>query len=160
MQGASLRLARFPEDRMAVEDVFREYVHSPTADLGFQNFGAEFAALPGPYAAPEGGVLLAWANDRVLGCAALRRVGTDATRCELKRVYVRPAGRGTGLGRAMVERMLQEARAAGYRHMCLDVLPEFTAAQGLYGSLGFVDADPVSFNPVPGTRFMALDLQA
>lgn len=159
MPGASLRRARFPEDRVVVEDIFREYVHSPKADLGFQNFEAEFAALPGPYAAPEGCVLLAWAADRVLGCAALRRVGADATCCELKRVYMRPAGRGIGLGRALVERMLQEARAAGYRRLCLDVLPEFTAAQALYESLGFVDAEPVSFNPVPGTRFMALDLQ-
>ena len=158
MQGCRLRWARFPDDRAAVEDIFREYVHSPTADLGFQNFEAEFAALPGPYAAPEGGVLLGWGGSHVLGCAALRRVGTDTTCCELKRVYVRPAGRGTGLGRALVERMLGEARALGYHRMCLDVLPEFTAAQALYESLGFVDADPVSFNPVPGTRFLALDL--
>jgi ribosomal protein S18 acetylase RimI-like enzyme len=78
--------------------------------------------------------------------------------CELKRVYVRPVARGMDLGRKLVEEMLRVAREAGYRRMCLDVLPEFVAAQRLYESLGFVTAEPVSFNPVPGTRFLALDL--
>lgn len=92
----------------------------------------------------------------MVGCAALRRV--DAHRCELKRVYVRPAARGHQAGRQLVERMLQEARDAGYRRMCLDVLPEFVAARQLYASLGFVDAEPVSHNPVPGTKYLALEL--
>lgn len=152
------RLACFPQDLAAVVDIFQEYVRSPTADLGFQNFEAEFATLPGAYAQPQGCVLLAWKGDQVLGCAALRRVGSDAERCELKRVYVRPAGRGLGLGRVLVERMLTEARAVGYRRMCLDVLPEFVAAQALYASLGFLPSEPVSHNPVVGAQFLALDL--
>jgi putative acetyltransferase len=94
----------------------------------------------------------------VVGCAALRRV--DEASCELKRVYVRPAARGKSIGRSLVDSMIREARLAGYSRMCLDVLPEFVAAQKLYESLGFVPAEPVSYNPVPGTKFLALDLSA
>lgn len=152
----TIRRAIFPDDLTAVTAIFREYVLSPTANLDFQDYEQEFAELPGKYAEPDGGVLLAVVEGRVVGCAALRRV-EDGT-CELKRVYVRPVARGMDLGRKLVEEMLRVAREAGYRRMCLDVLPEFVAAQRLYESLGFVTAEPVSFNPVPGTRFLALDL--
>lgn len=148
--------ARFPRDLDAVKDIFREYVGSATVSLEFQDYEAEFAALPDKYAAPQGRLLLAWRGERLVGCAALRQV--DATTCEMKRVYVRPEARGEQLGRRLVERILDEARAAGYARICLDVLPEFTAAQQIYAALGFTDAPPVTFNPVPGTRFLALDL--
>ena len=148
-----IRHAQFPHDLAAIVEIFREYVASPTADLGYQNYEDEFAALPGKYAAPQGRLLLAWLDGIVVGCAALRDV--DGTTCELKRVYVRPAARGLQLGRRLVEHMLREAQSAGYRRMALDVLPEFVAAQALYRQLGFVDAPPVSFNPVPGTAFLA-----
>lgn len=148
--------ARFPQDLETVKDIFREYVGSATVSLEFQDYEAEFAALPGKYAAPQGRLLLAWRGERLVGCAALRQV--DATTCEMKRVYVRPEARGEQLGRRLVERILDEARAAGYARMCLDVLPEFSAAQQIYAALGFTDAPPVTFNPVPGTRFLALDL--
>ncbi|WP_050464988.1 GNAT family N-acetyltransferase [Herbaspirillum autotrophicum] len=148
--------ARFPQDLETVKDIFREYVGSATVSLEFQDYEAEFAALPGKYAAPQGRLLLAWRGERLVGCAALRQV--DATTCEMKRVYVRPEARGEQLGRRLVERILDEARAAGYARICLDVLPEFTAAQQIYAALGFTDAPPVTFNPVPGTRFLALDL--
>jgi GNAT superfamily N-acetyltransferase len=152
----SIRQAHFPVDQDAVVSIFREYVRSPSVNLDFQDYEAEFAALPGKYAAPDGRLLLAREGHTVLGCAALRRV--DASTCEMKRVYVRPAGRGQNLGRLLVEALLSEARIAGYSRICLDVLPEFTAAQKLYESLGFEPAPPVSFNPVPGTRFLALVL--
>lgn len=152
----TIRRAIFPDDLPAVTAIFREYVQSPTANLDFQDYKQEFAELSGKYAEPDGGVLLPVVEGRVVGCAALRRV-EDGT-CELKRVYVRPVARGMDLGRKLVEEMLRVAREAGYRRMCLDVLPEFVAAQRLYESLGFVTAEPVSFNPVPGTRFLALDL--
>ncbi|MEG0111486.1 MAG: GNAT family N-acetyltransferase [Comamonas sp.] len=149
----SIRHARFPDDLDQVVAIFREYIASPKADLGFQNSEVELAALPGKYAAPQGRLLLAWQGAAVVGCAALRAVDSEC--CELKRVYVRPAARGLQLGRRLVEQMLQEARAAGYQRMALDVLPEFVAAQALYRDLGFVDAPPVSVNPVPGTAFLA-----
>ncbi|MGH8864445.1 MAG: GNAT family N-acetyltransferase [Burkholderiales bacterium] len=148
--------ARFPEETEHVTSIFREYVASPSVSLDFQDYEIEFANLPGKYAEPEGCLLLAWKDGTVVGCAAFRRV--DERICEMKRVYVRPAARGTNLGRRLVERVLQEARAAGYVRICLDVLPEFIAAQRLYESLGFQPAPPVTFNPVPGTKYLGLDL--
>lgn len=150
--------AQFPADLETVVGIFREYVTSPTVDLGVQDYEQEFATLPGAYAAPDGCLLLAREGDTVVGCAALRRV--DALCAEMKRVYLRPAARGTGLGRRLVTAVLTEARRLGYQRVCLDVLPEFTSAQALYSSLGFVPAAPVSFNPVPGTQFLALTLSA
>lgn len=153
-----IRPARFPDDLDAVVRIFREYVASPTVSLDFQDFEAEFAALPGKYAAPQGCVLLAGKDGQPVGCAALRQV--DAQVCEMKRVYVRPTVRSENLGRRLVEGILDVARHRGYTRICLDVLPEFQAAQRLYASLGFEDAPPVSFNPVPGTRYLGLDLRA
>jgi len=122
----------------------------------FQNYESEFADLPGQYAEPEGRIVLAWQHDSVVGCAALRRVN-DST-CELKRVYVRPGTRGNSVGRQLVEYVINEARHQHYSRMCLDVLPEFVAAQNLYGSIGFAPAEAVTYNPVPGTKFLALSL--
>ena len=154
----TIRPARPDHDLDRVRVLFRAYAEALGIDLGFQDFEQELSALPGKYAPPRGRLLLAWREGQAVGCAALRRV--DAQTCELKRVYVRPAARGLQAGRQLVERMLQEARQAGYARMCLDVLPEFQAARALYASLGFVDAAPVSHNPVPGTSFLALHLRA
>jgi putative acetyltransferase len=151
-----IRPAECPRDLDAVVGIFREYIASPTVDLGFQDYERELARLPGAYAPPGGCLLLAWQGAAVVGCAALRRV--DTVTAEMKRVYLRPVARGTGLGRRLVLAVLTEARRLGFRRVCLDVLPEFTAAQRLYRSLGFVPAAPVSFNPVPGTLFLALAL--
>ncbi|EJL80859.1 putative acyltransferase [Herbaspirillum sp. CF444] len=152
-----IRPAQFPADRDAVIDIFREYIGSVSVDLGFQDYETEFAALPGKYAPPDGRLLLAWRDDRAVACVALRKV--DAQLCEMKRVYVRPEARGERLGRRLVERILQEARDAGYVRICLDVLPEFAAAQHIYTSFGFIETTPFTFNPVPGTKFLGRDLQ-
>ena len=151
-----IEAARFPGEQDVVADIFREYVRGITADLNFQGYETEFASLPGKYAAPEGGVLLARREGRLIGCAAYRKV--VGFTCELKRVYVRSSMRGHGIGRRLVEHTIDAARAAGYARMCLDVLPELLAAQKLYESLGFSDAPPVTFNPVEGTKFLGLDL--
>ena len=148
--------ARFPDDLAAVTAIFREYVASANVSLAFQDYEQEFAQLPGKYAFPEGRLLLARHGDRVAGCAALRPVTVDT--CEMKRVYVRPEARGEQLGRRLVARILDEARLAGYARVCLDVLPEFAAARRIYAGFGFTDAPPIAFNPVPGTAFLALDL--
>ena len=152
----AIKPAIFPEDLERVITIFREYVASPSVNLDFQDYESEFAALPGKYAAPEGRLLLAWKNGAVVGCAALRKV--DASVCEMKRVYVQPAARGDGLGRRLVESTIAAAREAGYSRICLDVLPEFTRAQHMYAALGFRPTAPVTFNPVPGTQFLGLDL--
>jgi len=148
--------ASFPENAQDVVSIFREYVASPTVSLDFQDYDPEFATLPGKYAEPDGCVLIAWQRGVLVGCAALRRV--NGSTCELKRVYVRPAARGSSIGRQLVEHMLRTARTTGYSRMCLDVLPEFLAARHLYESLGFLPAEAVSYNPVPGTQFLALTL--
>jgi GNAT superfamily N-acetyltransferase len=108
----NIRQAQFPDDMSAVQAIFREYVASPSVSLEFQDYEAEFAALPGKYAAPRGRLLLAWQAGTVVGCAAFREV--NAATCEMKRVYVRPAARGAQLGRRLVERLLEDAKAAGY----------------------------------------------
>ncbi|KAB0633041.1 GNAT family N-acetyltransferase [Burkholderia latens] len=151
-----IRAARYPDDAAAVEAIFREYIASPSVSLAFQDYEPELAALPGKYAAPRGQLLLAWRGERAVGCAAFREI--DATTCEMKRVYVCPEARGLNAGRQLVERLLRDAKAAGYARMCLDVLPEFVAARQLYGSLGFAPAPPVAFNPVPGAAFLGRDL--
>jgi ribosomal protein S18 acetylase RimI-like enzyme len=125
-------------------------------DLEFQGFEAELAALPGKYEQPAGRILLAWRGTETLGCIAVRPI--DAKACEMKRLYVRPQARGEQLGRRLAERLCQEAREAGYSRICLDTLPTMGAAQGLYQSLGFRPIEPYVFNPIPGTKFLALDL--
>lgn len=151
-----IRPARFPEDLDAVVAIFREYIGSASVSLAFQDYEEELANLPGKYAVPRGGLWLAWLDGHVVGCAGYREV--DADTCEMKRVYVRAGIRGQRIGRRLVEDVLHAARAAGYARICLDVLPEFTAAQRLYESLGFRPVPPVAFNPVPGTLFLGLDL--
>lgn len=152
----AIRAAEFPRDTAAVLDIWREYVASPSVSLAHQDNEAEFAALPGKYAAPAGRVLLAERDGAVIGTVALRPV--SATICEMKRLYVRPGTRTAGLGRSLATQIIEHARQAGYTQMRLDVLAEFTAAQALYASLGFVDAEAVVDNPIPGTRFLGLHL--
>ncbi|MBP0593342.1 GNAT family N-acetyltransferase [Paraburkholderia sp. LEh10] len=153
---AQIQPARFPEDIDAVRTIFREYAESLGVDLGFQSFDAELAALPGKYAPPGGIILLAWREEELVGCAALRPFEHDI--CEMKRLYVRPAGRGQQLGRRLAQAILHAAREAGYRKMRLDTLPTMQAAQRLYASLGFRPISAYVFNPIEGTRFLELDL--
>ncbi|HUP28970.1 MAG TPA: GNAT family N-acetyltransferase [Usitatibacter sp.] len=136
--------------------LFVEYQQALGVSLCFQDFDAELAGLPGDYAAPRGRLYLARDGDRAAGCVALRPQG--ARDGELKRLYVRPAYRGTGLGRTLTLRAIDTARAIGYQRLVLDTLPMMGAAQRLYADLGFMDIGPYTHNPVPGARFLALDL--
>jgi ribosomal protein S18 acetylase RimI-like enzyme len=137
--------------------LFAEYESSLGIDLCFQNFDKELAALPGDYAPPSGRLYLAVENDEVAGCIALRKIGAGV--CEMKRLYVRPQFRGTGLGRKLTEKIIADARAIRYEHMRLDTLPgRMDQAIGLYRSLGFKDIAPYYDNPYDDVAYMELEL--
>lgn len=125
--------------------LLREYADALGVDLSFQDFDAEVADPLGLYE------LVLLADD---GCVALRRI--DARTCEMKRLYVRPEARRSGLGRRLAEVVIEEAQARGYERMLLDTLPTMGAAQALYRSLGFRETEPYRHNPVPGAAFMEL----
>ena len=139
-----------------VRELVREYQRRLDVDLCFQGFEQELAGLPGDYAPPSGHLLIALVDDLPAGCVALKSLPGNA--CELKRLYVRPGFQGSGLGRALVEKVIALAREAGHREMFLDTLPSMDAAQRLYSRLGFRDTEPYRLNPVAGSRFMALRL--
>jgi putative acetyltransferase len=149
--------ARFPADAPAVLDIWREFVASPSVSLEHQNNHIEFDNIPGKYAEPDGRILLADRDGEVDGCVSLKRV--DHEICEMKRLYVRPCARGTRLGFNLIARLITEAESIGYSEMRLDVLEEFIQAKKLYAAFGFVSAEPISFNPLPGTQFLGLRLK-
>ena len=139
-----------------VRDLLREYAASLAIDLCFQNFEAELATLPGEYAAPAWQLMLAYVDGALAGCGGMRALpdADDANACEMKRLYVRPAFRRFGLGRALAEALLVEARRAGYSVMLLDTLDEMESARELYATLGFVEVAPYYFNPIPGAHYL------
>ena len=140
----------------AAARLFRDYAAAVGIDLEFQGFSDELAALPGDYAPPRGLILLAMADERALGCVALRPL--DAEICEMKRMFVAPEGRGRQLGRRLAEAVIDKARQFGYRQMRLDTLKSMTAARKLYRSLGFVPIAPYCHNPLPDPEFYQLTL--
>lgn len=147
-----------PDDMRILAELFRGYAASLPVDLGYQDFDDELAALPGKYAPPQGALLLARGTDgAALGCVGLRALAEDGV-CEMKRLYLLPAARGLGLGRALAEAVIAEARRLGYRELRLDTLPSMTRAIEIYGQMGFAPIGPYYAPTPPGTVFLALTL--
>lgn len=147
-----------PELVATARGLFREYAQAIGTDLEYQGFSTELAALPAPYVPPRGALLIARIESSVAGCVALRPL--DEHRGEMKRLYVRPAYRKSGLGKRLVEAAIDAARRTGYRELRLDTLPSMASAQALYCRLGFVEIPPYNTTHLPGTRFYSFDLSA
>lgn len=147
---SSIRIAQ-------ARELFLEYAQSLGFSLCFQNFDQELAGLPGDYARPQGRLLLAEYEGKIAACVALHKL--DSTICEMKRLYLRPAFRGKGLGRVLAERIIAEARQIGYQRMRLDTVePVMKDAVAMYRKLGFKEIAPYRENPIVGAMYMELEL--
>ncbi len=155
-----LRVPDTPALLDATRELFREYAAGLGVDLCFQGFDGELAGLPGDYAEPSGALLLAFVDGQLAGCGAVRALADVdyANACEMKRVFVRRAFRRFGLGRLLVQALIDRATEAGYSVLLLDTLDDMEAARGLYESLGFVEIPPYYFNPIPGAHYLMVDL--
>jgi len=150
--------ASFPTDLPAITQLFRAYAASLPIDLGYQGFDEELASLPGKYASPAGALLSARdASGEALGCVAMRPLDEPGV-CEMKRLYVSPAGRGQGLGKQLALAIIEAARVAGYREMRLDTLATMQDARRLYRALGFIEIGAYYETLIENTVFMSLAL--
>ena len=156
----TLRTPSTPAELDAVRDIFREYASTLGVDLCFQGFDAELAQLPGDYAEPRGALLIAEVEGAVAGCCALRPQDTAdyPNASEMKRLFVRKAFRGFGLGRELAEAMLDRARQAGYACVLLDTLDDMESARALYTDLGFEEIPPYYHNPIAGAHYLKVDI--
>ena len=145
-----------PLQAAQVRELFEEYWASFGFTPCFQNFGAEVAGLPGDYAPPGGRLALAIVDGQAAGCVALRQF--DAQRCEAKRLFVRPPFRGQGVGGRLLDWVIAEARAAGYREMVGDTMPVMEKALEMYDRAGFERTEPYSDHATPGAIFLRLKL--
>jgi len=156
----SLRTPSSPAEWDVVRDIFREYASTLGVDLCFQDFESELAQLPGDYAEPRGALLIAEVEGALAGCCALRPLDNAdyPNASEMKRLYVRKAFRGFGLGRELAEAMLDRARQAGYACVLLDTLDDMESARALYTDLGFEEIPPYYHNPIPGAHYLKVDI--
>jgi ribosomal protein S18 acetylase RimI-like enzyme len=146
-----------PDEIENVKQLFLEYAESLNFDLCFQNFDEELQQLPGRYSPPEGRLLIALNDNKPAGCAALRKHNEHT--CEMKRLYVKPEFRHFGLGKILVDKLLDEAKMIGYKKMILDTVPSMESARKIYESIGFKETKPYYYNPQPGTIFMSINLK-
>jgi GNAT superfamily N-acetyltransferase len=141
----------------AVRELFTEYTSWLGVDLSFQNYKEELEHLPDKYGLPGGRLYIALCGADAAGCVAMRPFDTKS--CELKRLYVRPAFRGMGLGKALVMRIIEDAKSLGYDTLLLDTLDTLKPANAMYKSMGFVITEPYFFNPLPGIVYYCLELR-
>jgi putative acetyltransferase len=157
VKGLTFAQAESPQQIAQARELFLEYAQSLGFSLCFQNFDQELAGLPGDYIPPDGRLLLAECEGHLAACVALHRL--DRAVCEMKRLYLRPQFRGKGLGRALAERIIAEARLIGYQRMRLDTVePVMKDAVAMYRKLGFKEIAPYRPNPIGGTLYMEVEL--
>ncbi|HET7892536.1 MAG TPA: GNAT family N-acetyltransferase [Candidatus Sulfotelmatobacter sp.] len=157
VKGLTFMQVETPAQIAQARELFLEYAQSLGFSLCFQSFDAELASLPGDYAPPEGRLLLAQYDDQLAGCVALHKL--EPKICEMKRLYLRPQFRGKGLGRALAERIIAEARQIGYERIRLDTVePVMKDAVAMYRRIGFREIDPYRANPIAGALYMELQL--
>lgn len=140
----------------SMRELLLEYQRHIGVDLCFQSFEEEMAQLPGQFAPPDGRLYAATVGETLAGCIALRR--HDDQSAEMKRLYVRPAFHGQGLGKQLALHIIQDAQQLGYDRILLDTLPMMHAAQNMYEAMGFKDTSAYVHNPIRGVRYMALEL--
>ncbi len=139
-----------------VREIFIEYADFLQVDLCFQDFEKELQTLHQVYCLPLGCIILAKEDNQVMGCIALKPIGEGI--CEMKRLYVRPAARGNGLGQQLVEELIIFAKNAGYKTMKLDTITSLKEAIKLYRSQGFVETEAYVYNPLPEVLYFELTL--
>ena len=152
-----IRPAETDADLDAARRLFCAYVESLDFDLDFQDFEAEMDALPGPYAPPDGAILLAEVDGEAVGVVAVQPLD-DAGACEMKRLYVDPDVRRQGTGRALALGIIEAAQDLGYDVMRLDTVASMTAARELYRSLGFEERSAYYYNPLDDAVYMERSL--
>lgn len=158
MSPFSITKAITEQDLAETIRLFEAYALSLGIDLTFQDFATEMTQMPGKYAPPTGTLLIARDHGgEAIGCVGLRQL--DDGICEMKRLYVDPKGRGTGVGRALAQEVIKEGKKLGYSAMRLDTLPNMTSARGLYRGLGFVEIPSYYDIPIEGTIFLELRFQ-
>lgn len=140
--------------------ILREYAQSIQVDLCFQNFEDELATLPGEYVEPRGALLMARINGELVGCCALRPLDNVdyPNACEMKRLYVRNSFRKLGIGRQLVEAIMDCARQADYDCVLLDTLSDMESARALYQDLNFEEIPPYYHNPIEGAHYLKVQL--
>jgi putative acetyltransferase len=155
----TINQAQSPEDLKSIQTLFQAYALGLGLDISFQNFNHELANLQGKYALPKGALLLAksTSSGEAIGCVGLRPLDLEST-CEMKRLYVSPNGRGTGVGRALAEAIIVEAKRLGHRRVVLDTLGPMTTPLKLYRGLGFTDIEPYYHNPLADVVYLELTL--
>jgi putative acetyltransferase len=156
----TIRNAQSPSEIAGAKQLFEEYAQSLGFSLCFQGFDKELAGLPGDYAPPHGRLLLAHGNGKVAGCVALHAFGPEAGAAgEIKRLFVRPEFRGQKIGKALMDAVLEAARAIGYQRLLLDtVTGKMDKAIAMYREYGFREIPSYRANPVEGVIYMEMDL--
>lgn len=160
----NLELKLAYDEKDEIKKLFTEYTNmlietnpQMAIYLEIQNYDDELLHLEKKYGIPDGRLYIAYIDEKPAGCVALRKL--DDTKCELKRLFVRPEFRGQNLGHILIKQIIDDAKSIGYESLFLDTLPFLKSAIHLYKSFGFKDTEPYNNSPVDTTIFMKLKLK-